>query len=429
MVARGDSEETGRAWRSRPFRWLFAAFTVSALGSEVTVLVLPLIAALALRAGPVEMGVLAGMGSAPTFLLSLVAGMTVDRLRRQRTLMIVADATRAALLLCLLAALAAGLLSMPLLYVVTFCLGTAVLFHETAQNTYLLQVLPRRLILDANSKLQVSYSLGEAAGPGLGGVLVQAVAAPVAILAMALAPMASALLLTRAGTPAETHRATGGHTGSRVRPLAEIVEGVRALVTHPLLGSWTVWGAVSVVFLGAFEGQYLLFATRGLHLDPAAVGLVALLGAAGALPATLAIRPMSARLPAGKSIVAGLGVSYLALLAIPLALPAEGEPAVLVAVLVGARIVQTFTFTVSNVEQWSLRQMSTPRALLGRVSAAHRFLMGTAETAGALGGGLVAHAVGLPVALVAFAVAGALVLLPLLSRPIWRLDRLSTDRS
>ncbi len=423
-------EGKGRVWASRPFRWLFSAFTVSALGSEVTSLVLPLVAALTLNAGPVEMGALAATGSAPTFLLSLFAGMIVDRLRRQLRLMIAADLARGVLLLSLPAALAAGLLSMPLLYAVTFLLGTAVIFHETAQNTYLLQVLPRRLILDANCKLQVSYSLGEAAGPGLGGVLVQAVTAPLAILVAAVAPLASAVLLTRARTPVgDAAPRDDIPARTRLRPIAEIMDGVRALVTHPVLGSWTVWGAGSVVFLGAFEGQYLLFATRSLHLDPGAIGLVALFGAAGALPATFAIRPMSSRLPTGKSIVAGLGVSYLALLAIPLAPPAAGHPAALVAILVAARVVQTFTFTISNVQQWSLRQMSTPHALLGRVSAANRFLMGTAETLGALLGGLVSHAIGLQITLGVFAVAGALTLLPLLGRPIWKLDRLPDDGS
>ena len=185
------------------------------------------------------------------------------------------------------------------------------MFHESAQNAYVPSVVTSGRLLDANAKLQVSYSAGEAVGPGVGGLLVQLVTAPFAVVADAVSYVVSAGMLARIRTTESRTRRT-----VRTRPWTEVREGVRVLLRDRLLGPWAVWGAVSVVFMGAFEAQYLLFAVKDLALSPLLVGLVAVAGAAGAIPAAFLTARLARRVPPGRSIVLALMVYFALILAV-----------------------------------------------------------------------------------------------------------------
>jgi MFS family permease len=403
------------AWVSKPFRWTFGALTVSMVGSQVSLLAIPLLAAVTLDASATEMGLLAGAGQLPTFALGLAAGVWVDRVRRKRLLMITMDVVRAVLLVSIPAGTAAGVLTVPLLCVVVFLVGTATVVHEFAQNAFVPAVVPKPLLLDANAKLHVSYSVGDSAGPGLGGVLIQLVTAPVAVLVDAATYVLSAGLIGRAREQSKP-RTTGP-----ARPLEEAIEGLRVLLADNLLGPWATWGALSVVLMGGFEAQYLLFAVRDLALSPGWIGFVAACAGLGAVPAAVLITRIERRFPVGKTIVGGLMVYFVLLLAVP---AARGGSAAIIATLALAKILQTIAFTISNVQQWSLRQLTTGRDLLGRVSAGNRFLIGSAETAGALASGPVVQLLGMRSFLTTCGLLGFAVLLPLIGKPLWHLRHL-----
>ena len=61
------------------FNALWLGQTVSALGTQVTMVALPLIAVLTLNVGPLELGILAALETVPYLILSLPAGAVVDR--------------------------------------------------------------------------------------------------------------------------------------------------------------------------------------------------------------------------------------------------------------------------------------------------------------------------------------------------------------
>jgi len=84
-------------WRHPDFLKLWAGETISLLGSQVTLLAIPLTAALALNATPLQMGMLGTVQYIPWLLVGLLAGAWVDRLRR-RPVMVAADLGRAVLL-------------------------------------------------------------------------------------------------------------------------------------------------------------------------------------------------------------------------------------------------------------------------------------------------------------------------------------------
>src|SRR5918998_5874155 len=157
-------------WRHADFRRLWAAQSVSLLGSEITALALPLMAVLLLNASPVQMGLLAAAGTAPFLLCSLPVGVWIDR-RRRRPVLIAADVARAGLLVSIPLAAWLGILRIEQLYAVTFIAGVLGVFFEVAHYAYVPSLVGRESVVEGNSKLQISYSAAEAGGPGVAGLL------------------------------------------------------------------------------------------------------------------------------------------------------------------------------------------------------------------------------------------------------------------
>src|SRR4029079_4991493 len=100
----------------------WAGQAISQLGSQVTLLAIPLLAVLTLRATPLQMGSLAAAENAPLLLTGLLGGVWADRQRR-RPILIAADLGRGALLLLLPLAAWAGRLRLEQLYAIGFLVG------------------------------------------------------------------------------------------------------------------------------------------------------------------------------------------------------------------------------------------------------------------------------------------------------------------
>ena len=209
MSSTGDGRKGG-LWRHPDFRKLWAGETVSLFGSEVTELALPLVAVLALDAGAGQMGLLAAARFAPFLLVTLPAGVWVDR-RRRRPVLIGANLGRCLLvaLVPLLAGL--GLLRIQHLYGIAFAVGVLTVLFDVAYQSYLPSLVDRGQLVEGNSKLQASASVARVGGPGLGGLLVQLAGAPRALLldAATFAVSAATLLAIRQPEPAPPGPAAG----------------------------------------------------------------------------------------------------------------------------------------------------------------------------------------------------------------------------
>ena len=173
---------------------------ISAFGSQVTLLALPLTAVAVLGASPAEMGILGAAQLSPYLLFGLVAGAWVDRIRR-RPVLVAADLGRALLLGSIPLAMLLGIGSMTYLCVVAFLTSSLSVLASTAYQSYLPSVVPRERLVEANGSLEASRSLARVAGPSVGGGLVQSLTAPVAILVDALSFVVSGLLLLAIRTP------------------------------------------------------------------------------------------------------------------------------------------------------------------------------------------------------------------------------------
>jgi len=378
-------------WRQPDFMKLWAGQTISVGGTAVTDLALPLTAALTLTATPTQMGLLGALDVLPYLLVSLLAGVWVDRLRR-RPVLIAADLGRAGLLASIPIAALLGRLGLMQLYAVAFLVGTLSVIFNVAYQSFLPSVVARDHLVEGNGKLAVSASVGQVAGPGIGGSLVQLLTAPVAIAVDALSYVASATLLTLIHAPEPRSRRPDERHGVR----AEISEGLRAVVRQPVLrvlvGAWSIYE----FSVGLLLAVLLLYLTRDLGLAPALLGGVFMVGSVSGVAGAALTGWVARRLGLGLSIAAALAVLALGTVCLPLA---GVFHSVAVPLVVLGQILSGIGLTVSGSTQTSLRQAVTPGRLRGRVNASHAFLTSGVRPFGALLGGVLGQRVGLPATL------------------------------
>jgi predicted MFS family arabinose efflux permease len=377
-------------WASRDFVRLWAAQTISELGSRITREGIPLTALLVLHAGAWQMGFLSALGGAAVLVFGLAAGVWIDRLRR-RPVLIVADLGRAAVLIMIPVAAWTGTLQMTLLYAATALAGILTVFFNVANPSYLPVLVEPEQLLEGNAKLALSSSTAEIAGPALTGFLVQLITAPVAILLDALSFVASALLIggIRCPEPLAARRPPQ-------RLLAESFAGLRWVFAHPAFRGVALRAATAWVFHGFLGALYILFAIDVLGLRPAILGLVIATGGAGAMAGAFLAPRLARQLSVGTTLWAASGAYGLSLFLIPLA---GLLPHIAVALLITTQLFGDMVFTVYTVNEVSVRQRLAPSAILGRINAAMQLLARGVYPIGALLGGGLATRFGVPTTL------------------------------
>jgi MFS family permease len=395
-------------FRRPDFARLWAAHTVSAAGSQVTALALPLAAILTLEATAWQVGVLRAASNLPVLALGLLAGVWIDRLRR-RPVLVAADLGRALLLSAVPLAALGGGLRIELLYLVAFLVGTLSLFFDVAVQSFVPTVVPRERLVEGNSRLLASGAAAGIAGPGAAGWLVQVLSAPLAIWLDALSFVASAVLLAGIRAPEPRPR------GAERRLWAEIGEGLALLWRDPTLRAIT--GAATVGALGGSMHAtiFVLYATQTLGFAPSLLGAVVAAGGAASLAGAALAGALTRRLGPGSAIIwgqlvfaAGTGFAPLAS-----ALPAGAVP-----LLAAGQALSGAAITVVATNQMSLRQAVTPDRLLGRMNGGRRVLVFGAQPIGALLAGALGQTVGLPATLVVAAGVGLLAFWVALLSPL-----------
>jgi MFS family permease len=404
----------GGLWRHPQFVRLWAGQTISQFGTQISQLAIPLTAALVLNATPLQMGLLGAFEFAPFLLLSLFAGVWVDRLRR-RPVLIVADVGRAILLASIPAAAVLGVLHIEQLYVVGLLTGVLTVFFDVAYQSYLPALVSREHLIEGNSKLEVSRSVAQIAGPGVAGALVQLITAPLAVLADAASFVASVifLLLIRAPEPAPERHATGGSS-----IWAELREGLAVVLGNPLLRSIAGCTATSNLFGNAMMAVYVLYATRQLGIEPALLGIIFAAGGPGALLGSLLAGRAADHFGFGSTIIGSISIGALANLLVPLA---SGPSAVVAGMLMLAAFIAGLCNPIYNINQVSLRQAITPDRLQGRMNASVRFIVWGTIPIGAVLGGALGQAIGLWPTLLSMALGSLLAPLWVVFSPVRQL--------
>lgn len=402
---------------NRNFGLLWFGEGVSVLGSMTTTLVFPLLAVTAFDAGPGIMGLLAAATWLPWLILSLPAGVWIDR-GDPRRIMIAADLWSAAATLSVPLTWALGHLTLVHLVLAALGVGAGAVFFRTAYASLIPRVVAEADLESANSRLVGTEAAMQVAGPGVGGGLVAAVSAASAVLLDTLTFLISAVCLWRM----DPTRMARPEASPREPMRSSVRTGLRVLGRDPYMRFMAWQGGVSNFALTGYGALMVLFLVRDLHLDAGWVGVVMALGSLGGLCGAGLARRISARLGQGPAMVLLQIVGGPTALLIALAQPGGLVGLVpLGAALVGVGVVG------ANVLRGAFRGRYIPAAIMARVVSATGLLnMGMMPLGGLAGGWLGAH-LGVRGAIAALAGLHALASLAVLVGP-YRPGRPLPDR-
>ena len=390
--------------REATYRRLWTSILISSFGGQVTMLALPLTAAVLLHATPTQMGLLTAMEIVPFVLFSLPSGVWLDRVRKL-PVYVIGETALAVIVASVPLAWWLGWLSMPWMYVVGFVIGTVYTTAGSAAQIVLTQVVARERLVEAHAKNALATSGAEVAGPGFAGALIKVVGAPLALLVDAVLLLVSAGILRGIVVNEERLVRHDAHFWRDLKTGVRFVARQKLLVALACaVGVWQMCHHAAIVV-------QILFATRTLGLSEQAVGLSYMGMGVGTIIASVYGNRISRRFGPGRCLTLGFAICGAGWLMLAFA-PANrwGVAAfALMLLMFSAGAVLVF------INFLALRQAVTPEPLLGRMTSTMRWLILIPAGPGALLGGWLGEHVGLRASL-GFAGGTALLLALVASR-------------
>ncbi|MBC3879786.1 MFS transporter [Undibacterium sp. LX40W] len=363
---------------------LWISILISSFGAQITLLALPLTAAVLLHASPSQMGLLAFFELVPYVLLSLPAGVWLDRVRKL-PVYIWGEIAISIAVASVPIAWWCNTLNMLWLYVVGFMIGAVNTTAGTAAQIVLTQIVPRERLIEAHAKNALASSGAEVAGPATAGALIKLLGAPLALFADAFLLLTSATILRKIQINEMRVINDEAHFLNDLKTGLKFVANNKILVNLALIvGGWQVaYNAALVV--------QILFATRTLGLSEHAVGLSYVCMGLGTILASAVGNRISQKLGPGLCMIVGIFVCGFGWGVLALA-PANGWGiAAFALMLTFLAIGGVFIF----INFLALRQSVTPEPLLGRMTSTMRWLILIPAGPGALLGGWLGENFGL----------------------------------
>lgn len=390
-----------RSWLHHPlthnvaFMHLWAGQTAAEIGFQVGALATSAIAISLLHASETQIGLLSALQTLAFLLVGLPAGAWVDRWRKRRV-MIAANLTRITALTSIPLAYILSSLTLVHLMVVATILGLSTVFFDVAYQSYVPMIASKRYIGAANGRLEASYQVGLAGGPGLGGWLLGIVAAPLVYLLTAATYVASTWAIWRIRTPEPTPVRSDATLGAQIREGLAFVRGQRIL--YPLF---------SCIAAAAFANAGIrvllpILVLRTLGMSATQLGLLLSAGAIGGILGALTRPAWISRLGIGRCIVLTNIVGVSALLAQPASVHV---PVAAAWVIACSGVISSYFITIYNVTQMSLRQEICPPDMLGRMNAIFRFAVWGVMPLGSFVAGIIASWVGVEATMYIFTAA------------------------
>ena len=393
---------------NRPFRWLWWSQTISLFGTQVSLVAIPLLAAIGLSASAIQMGLLVAVETGAYLLASIPAGIATDRLDRRR-LLIAANVGRAVLLLAVPVGAALNWLSLPLLFSVSAGVGLFSALFDVAYQSYVPELLSRDNILDGNQRIEMSESAARTLGPGFAGGLIAVLGGAAAVTIDAISYLAAALALLGAGRPTAStvvdrgqeridaeriasRRSNVGrpdvhHEGDEA-PIARsptgggISAGFGIVLRDRFLRDTAISTGIFNLASSAILAVFILFAARDLGLNAPSIGIIVGLSNIGFVVGALTVTVVTSRLGFGWTLTVAAVLGAVGTVLLPLA---SGPLAIVF--LCAGRFIGAVAIPWFNVNARSLRQTRAPLATLGRVNAVFRLIdWGTLPIGALLGG-------------------------------------------
>jgi MFS family permease len=410
------ADEYHSLWHNRDFVRFWFGETLSLLGTQVTNLALPLTAIYAFGATEDQVGVLRFLQLVPYIGLALLFGVWVDRVSR-RAVMLGSNLVRMVLVGLVPLLYELHVLNMGLLMVIACVLGIAsVLFDVSWMPFVPVLVKHPKYYVEANSKMGISTSATDVAGPGFAGLLVAAVGAPIALVVDAVSYLISAVTLLQIH-PEEPRRSPAADR----RVLTELRDGLRWVFGNSILRWLAFIGFCCNFSMITVWTMFLLYGTKDLHLGSSAIGGIFAMASIGGLIGAMLSRRVLARFPLGRVYLIAQSGLLLGPIFIVLA---SGPRVAMIAIFVLSFFTTYLGLGIAGVIVVSVRQTTTPVSMMGRMTACFRMLLFGGGALGGLNAGLLSGAVGARHAIAIAATASALVVIGLILSPVSRLREL-----
>ncbi len=354
-------------WHSSNFRNLWTSVVISTYGSLLRGSAMIYAAIFLLQAPPAAIGALRLAEMVPGFIMGLVAGVWVDRIRR-RPILIASDILRALVLVTVPLAAWLGNLTFPHLLLAAAIVSALSVFFDVAYEAFLPSLVPSHQLIEANSKITAGASVTEALSFSSGGWLVQLLSAPAALAIDAVTFIGSAIFIARVRDVESAKGAAPVESEPPGTFLHEAADGIRATWQQPLLRGMAIATIGISAGFGIFGTTMLYYLNQRVGFEPGVLGMIFAIGGASSLAgALLAQRISHARL--GAAMVGALILTVIGQTFMPLA----SEVGLLaLALLVGQQLLTDGALTLFDINAVSLRQAITPLHLLGRVNACLR---------------------------------------------------------
>ncbi|MEY9912178.1 MFS family permease [Catenulispora sp. MAP12-49] len=396
----------------RDFRRYWLGHSVSLIGDEVHRIAMPLAAVLLFGAGATAMAWLTAAPMIPALLLSIPAGVWMDRRSSRRRVMLIADVGRFLAVLSVPVAYAFGVLTLVQLIVAELIVGTLAVLFNIAGNTLFACMVPGEELVEASALDNGSRAFAYVSGPSVGGLLVQLLRAPFALVGDAVSYLASALSLSRI-SPVEPEPAPPAK--------GNYLDGLRWILRTP--GIRALASAVATVnfFDFIFQALFILYATKHLHINPGLLGLVLGSGAIGGLVGAVLTKRIVARIGIGMAMTVGfLGFSAPHMLVVL----ATGPKAAIVLTLFVYEFLSGLGVMVLDTSGNAYLTAVMPDASRSRISGVLQTINYGIRPLGALSGGWLATTVGMRTSLWISTIGACCSVLFLLGSPLRKLREL-----
>ena len=358
---------------------------LNGFGGYISALALPLCAVLLLHATPSQMGTLVACQAIPFALFALPAGVLLDR-RRKLPILLISETIQGLTLASIPMAYWLGILSVQWMYCTAFILGTCSVIGGGAEQIFIIFLVGRDHLIDAQSKFATTDSASRLLAPGLAGILIQWLTAPFAVLVNALGFIVSVLNLRRISVRDPMPAPSDKH------PLRDIRDGFAFIWGHPLLRT-LAWGAGiwHVLFYG-YSAMGILFATRELGMNAGMLGITQMVGGIGVFFSSVVLKPLTRRFGPGVTMLIGVGSTALGFTLMP-TIPANlfGNPNFSAAACAALSFFLDCGVMLFFMPYMAMRQKVTPDEFLGRMISTMRFLTVATAPLGALAAGYIAE--------------------------------------
>lgn len=346
-------------WRNRDFMLLWSGQVVSALGSNISGIVFPLLI-LALTNNDTALAGFAGaLGALPYLLFSLPVGALIDRWNRKRV-MIICDTFRALNSASIPLALFLGHLTVAQLFANAFIEGSFFVFFNIAEVAALTRVVEKKQLPQASAQNEAGFISASLAGPPIGAFLFQTVSRAFPFILDAFSYAVSAISLFFIKTAFQEER-----TIEQRHILVEIREGLSWLWGQPLI-RFMAFLTGGLNFANSATFLILIVLAKNLGASDAEIGLMVSISALGGIVGSLLGGRIQKRFSFGQVIIT---VSWVIAALYSLYLFA---PNFLVLGVISA--LSWLLSPIYNVVQFSYRLALIPDRLQGRVNSTFRLL-------------------------------------------------------